>query len=126
MLLLETDLFDILFASATGTLAGMEINWSDGFECCVILAAKGYPENPEKGASISILPLGSKETMIFHAGTTEEQNGLMVSGGRVLGVAAKGTTLQEALDNAYEKIGQIDFSGKQYRKDIGKKALSLK
>lgn len=123
MLLLETDLFTILYSSATGTLAGIEVKWSDEYACCVILAAKGYPENPEKGACVTILPFGPADVMIFHAGTAKEGDNLVVSGGRVLGVAAKGKTLQESLSKAYAKIGQIEFSGNQYRKDIGASVL---
>lgn len=123
MLLLETDLFEILYACATGKLAGTKVKWRDEFACCVVLAAKGYPENPEKGARVTILPFGPADAMIFHAGTAKEGGNLAVSGGRVLGVAAKGKTLQDALNKAYGKIAQIDFSGKQYRKDIGASVL---
>jgi phosphoribosylamine--glycine ligase len=101
----------------------MEVNWSNEFACCVVIAAKEYPENPEKGASITVLPFGPTDSVIFHAGTTMEGDNLVVSGGRVLGIAAKGRSLHEALEKAYEKIAQIDFSGKQYRKDIGASVL---
>jgi len=124
MLLLETDLFEILDACASGTLEEIDIRWSNQFACCIILAAKGYPARPEKGAPITILPFKSENTVIFHAGTTLSNGELRVSGGRVLGVSARGETLKEALDKAYKKIDQIDFQGKQFREDIGESLLT--
>lgn len=122
MLLLESDLFEILYACAGGGIDMPEISWSGDYACCVILAAKGYPANPEKGATITILPHGPKDVLLFHAGTTQNE-GLFVEGGRVLGVAARDKTLQEALNKVYLKIEQIDFNGKQFRKDIGASVL---
>ena len=66
------------------------------------------------------------DIVVFHAGTKTENGKLITNGGRVLGVSAVSNTLEEALIKAYKAIEKISFEGMQYRKDIGKKALSLK
>ena len=123
LLLLETDLFEIMYACATGTLKQQNIRWNEEFACCVVVAAKGYPAQPEIGAEITILPFESKDSIIFHAGTATSGGKLVVAGGRVLGVATKGNTPREAIERAYRRIGQINFPGKQFRKDIGASVL---
>lgn len=124
MRLLKTDLFDILEACANGTLAELAIEWHSGFVVCVVIASGGYPDEYKKG-----LPLrGVAEAecvpnvVVFHAGTTFDGK-LKTSGGRVLGVTAIGNTLRDALDRAYEAAKLIEFEGRQYRSDIGAKAL---
>jgi phosphoribosylamine--glycine ligase len=61
--------------------------------------------------------------VVFHAGTKEENGKILTNGGRVLGVTAVGDNLSQALKKAYEAIEHIMFEGKQYRKDIGQKAI---
>ncbi|MBT7121167.1 MAG: phosphoribosylamine--glycine ligase, partial [Nitrosomonadales bacterium] len=65
-----------------------------------------------------------KGTFIFHAGTIFKNNKLMTSGGRVLGVTAKGETLEIAKNKAYRILSEIEFDGAQFRTDIGQKALN--
>ncbi|OFZ52899.1 MAG: hypothetical protein A3D92_16405 [Bacteroidetes bacterium RIFCSPHIGHO2_02_FULL_44_7] len=67
---------------------------------------------------------GNNDIVIFHAGTKMTRQDLVTNGGRVLGVSATGNSLQEALDKAYTAIDKISFEGMQYRKDIGKSALT--
>jgi phosphoribosylamine--glycine ligase len=125
MRILESDLFEILYACATGRLAAADVRWSDKSACCIVLAAKGYPTSTEIGDSITILPFGSKETFIFDAGVARKDNQLITNGGRVLGVTAVGDTLSEALEIAYGAVEHIDFPGKQFRRDIGASVVNI-
>jgi len=94
---------------------------------CVVVASKGYPEKPERGKVIRGLDrlVGRKDVMVFHAGTKKSGSEYVTSGGRVLGVTALGSTYGEAISKAYEAVNLIDFEGMYYRRDIGKKALTV-
>ena len=87
----------------------------------VVLASKGYPENPSAGDPITIRPLSNSNIVVFHAGTRRNTNGqLVTSGGRVLNVAATGPTVESARRDAYSVIGKsIQFPGMHCRSDIG-------
>jgi phosphoribosylamine--glycine ligase len=122
MRLLESDLFNILYACATNSLAGIEVAWSSKFACCIVAASEGYPGNIEKDLPI-VLPPTLDDIVIFHAGTKLKNDHLVTNGGRVLGVSAIGDSLQEALLTAYKGMEQVGFSGKQYRRDIGAAVL---
>jgi len=124
MRLLKTDLLDILEACVDGTLADLAIEWHSGFATCVIVASGGYPDEYKKGLPIRGVAEAERVPgiVVFHAGTTFNGE-LETSGGRVLGVTAIGNTLRNALDRAYEAVKLIEFEGKQYRSDIGAKAL---
>lgn len=122
MRLLESDLLDILLACTNGTLNDIKIRWADFSACCVVVASRGYPAVVEKGILVT-LPPNSAELVIFHAGTTVERESIETSGGRVLGITATGTTLEEALRFAYEAVSSNLFNGAQFRTDIGKTSL---
>ncbi|MEJ7846548.1 MAG: phosphoribosylamine--glycine ligase [Pyrinomonadaceae bacterium] len=120
---LETDLADICEAVIGGTLGEMPIEWRAGNSATVVLASAGYPEKPRTGDVISGVENTSArpDVSIFHAGTSRNANGeLVTSGGRVLGVTAMEDNLQEALDKAYEAACDISWEGMQYRRDIGR------
>ena len=87
----------------------------------VVLASKGYPENPMTGDPIAIRPLSNSNIVVFHAGTGRNTNGqLVTSGGRVLNVAATGPSVESARRDAYSVIGKsVQFPGMHYRSDIG-------
>jgi phosphoribosylamine--glycine ligase len=91
----------------------------------VILASDGYPENFNKGFEIKGLQNNSslKDRFIFHAGTKEDNNRIVNSGGRVLGITAVASTLKEAKENAYNLAEGIHFENKYYRKDIADSAI---
>ncbi len=91
----------------------------------VVLASRGYPENPEKGKEIRGLEEVKKmeDVVVFHAGTTLKDGKVVTNGGRVLNVCAYGKTLREAKERAYEAVSRIYFEGMHYRKDIGDKAF---
>lgn len=123
--LLKTDLFEIMLAIYEERLEEVDIEWEDGSVACVILASGGYPQKYESGKQIKGLNENGQieNAFIYHAGTKYENGFFLTSGGRVLGVTAKGMDLQEALDKAYKTVNLISFEGMHYRKDIGKKAL---
>lgn len=126
MRLLKTDLLDLLEACVDGKVAECKVEWHPGFAVCVVLASGGYPGDYKKGFSIS----GIKDAesisgvTVFHAGTIMSGELLKTSGGRVLGVTATGSTLRDALDNAYFAIGYIKFDNMHYRRDIGAKSFN--
>ena len=120
---LKTDLVDICEAMLDGSLPDLKIEWDFASTACVVLAAKGYPLAPQMGDIIYGLDAARKKenVVIFHSGTARDSTGEYVtSGGRVLGVTAKGDDLFAAQKNAYNAVGEISWEGTQYRRDIGK------
>lgn len=122
---LETDLVDVMLAVAEGRPEDIDLRWSEQWAVCVVLASEGYPGAYEKGRVI----LGVEEAealegvTVFHAGTARNADGeLVTAGGRVLNVVALGDSFDEARALAYEACDLINFEGKQYRTDIGRKA----
>ncbi len=91
----------------------------------VVIASRGYPQNPEKGKEIKGLEEAGKlpDVVLFHAGTTLKEGKIVTNGGRVLNVCAYGSSLKEAKEKAYEAVSRIHFEGMQFRKDIGDKAF---
>ncbi len=118
--LLKTDLLDIMIAVSEGKLGEINVEFTDKFACCVIMASEGYPASYKKGYEITFNT--DKET-VFVAGATLSDGKLVTSGGRVLGVTAVEDTLAKAVDSAYKKVEKISFENAYYRKDIGKRAL---
>ena len=127
MLRLTSDLLPYLHAAATGALASLpEPEWRDEAAICVVLAAKGYPDAPEKGSVIAGAEqdFGS-DVVVFHAGTVHDADGaLIAAGGRVLNVCARGETLAVARERAYAAVAKIDWPGGFHRSDIGWRALN--
>ena len=122
---LKTDIIDIFEAINNGTLAELDIEWADEACACVIAASGGYPKSYPKGIEITGLENGQKDgVVVYHAGTAIKDGKLVTSGGRVLGVTALGSDLQQALDKAYAALGEIHFDNMHFRHDIGKKALA--
>jgi len=120
---LESDLAELFVATVEGRLDEVEPVWSDKSAVCVVLAAGGYPGGYKKGDPIDGLDAAT-ESVVFHAGTTTDAQGRIVTnGGRLLGVTAVGDTIDEARRKAYADVDKIRYEGKQYRTDIGKKAL---
>jgi phosphoribosylamine--glycine ligase len=119
---MASDFVEPLFAAAHGTLDETLLEWKADPSVCVVLAAAGYPGPVRTGDAISGLDQ-VHEAMVFQAGTRLDENVLVTSGGRVVGVTASGATLNLAMGNAYEDVRKIHFDGMNYRKDIGKKGL---
>jgi len=123
---MESDILPLILACVEGTLDEIdEIKWKEGISICVVLAAKGYPDKPEKGKIIMGLEnlKNRKDIKVFHAGTKRSGGEFYTSGGRVLGVTAIGNDYKDAIDKVYGAVSSIEFEGMQYRKDIGAKAL---
>lgn len=126
--LLDSDLFEVMAACVNGDLSQKTIRWKAGYSACVVLASEKYPLSGSSGQPIKgldRLPLGSlhHDSVIFHAGTRYRGNEVVTNGGRVLGVQAWGSDLQQTLGRVYSTIQQISFPGMQYRCDIGYRAL---
>ncbi len=115
---LKTDLYEIFDAIIDGRLSDVDIQWTDDACVCVILASGGYPESYKKGVPITIGKL-SGDIVLYHAGTAFKDGKLVTSGGRVIGVTAKGKDIEEARKKAYDAIKNIHFDGMFYRHDIG-------
>lgn len=119
---LKSDLVDILLAAAEGRLADIEIEWNDEAAVCVILASGGYPGSYDTGIPIDGLD-EVQHSLIFHAGTAEQEGRIVTNGGRVLGVVGRGKDIAEARARAYADAERIQFAGKHCRTDIAVKAL---
>lgn len=115
---LKTDLYEIFDAIIDGRLSDIDIQWTDDACVCVILASGGYPESYKKGVPIAIGKL-PEDIVLYHAGTAFKDGKLVTSGGRVIGVTAKGKDIEEARKKAYDAIKNIHFDGMFYRHDIG-------
>ncbi len=131
MLRLKSDLVDIVEAAVQGRLDSIEAQWDRRVALGVVMAAGGYPDTPQKGAVISGLPALSSmgeeiDHQVFHAGTTLAGKDVVVSGGRVLCVTALGDNVSAAQRRAYEILEPIRFTGMQYRRDIGYRAIHRK
>lgn len=121
---LKTDIVDIFEAIDNETLSDLDVEWSDDACACVIMASGGYPKSYPKGIEITGLSNGQLDGVtVYHAGTKLQDNKLVTSGGRVLGVTALGDTLENALKKSYDAVEKIHFEGAHYRCDIGKRAL---
>jgi phosphoribosylamine--glycine ligase len=128
LLRLDSDLVDALEACVDGRLAETELHWSPGAAVCVVASSAGYPGSYRTGMAISGLEAAAQapEVVVFHAGTAQAGGQLVTSGGRVLGVSARGESLEQALARAYQALAEIDFEGMYYRRDIGHRALKGK
>ena len=123
--LLETDLFEIMLAIEDGRLDEVPVRFRGGAACCVVMASRGYPARYETGFEISLNGADRmKDTYIYQAGTKCENERLVTSGGRVLGVTALGADARAAQRAAYEAAGKIEFENAYYRRDIAKKAIA--
>lgn len=122
--LLESDLFEIMRAVRNGELDKVDVRFSKGSACCVVVASGGYPQKYGKGYEITI-PDDIKAD-VFVAGAADKDGKLVTSGGRVLGVTETAPTLSEAVALAYESAERVTFENAYYRRDIGKRALAAK
>lgn len=125
---LESDLIDALEACIDGKLSDTELRWTPGASACVIASSAGYPGSYKTGLPISGLGAAARVpgVEIFHSGTTQAGGQFLTAGGRVLGVTAAASTLDEALSRAYEAMAEIHFEGMYYRRDIGHRAKGRK
>jgi phosphoribosylamine--glycine ligase len=123
LLLLESDLVEIMQACLNGKLAQTPVAWRTGAAATIALTSGGYPGHYERGHQISGLAEAQAldDVVVFHAGTKRTGGDVLTNGGRVLNVSAWGTTLPAALARAYAAVDKIHFSAMHYRRDIGGK-----
>ena len=122
--MLKTDLLDIFEAVTDERLADIKIEWEDGYCVCVVLASGGYPTAYAKGKEITFDNLDDG-VVLCHAGTKKVDGKLVTDGGRVLGVCAKGDSLENARKKAYKNVEKVSFEAMHYRKDIGIKYRNI-
>ncbi len=117
---LESDLVDLLEATIDRRLGQVSAKWSDQASVCVVMASGGYPSRYETGKPLAGLEslTGVPEVMLFHAGTRQEGERIVTSGGRVLGVTAIKPSLSQAAQLAYETVAKIHFDCCYFRRDI--------
>jgi len=125
MMLMESDLSPYLEACVEGTLKELPApKFYKGSAITVCMCSGGYPEKYGKGFPIEGLDkINDPDVQVFHAGTQKVDDRYITKGGRVLNVTARGETLQEAQDKAYQICEKIHWEDSFYRKDIGYKAL---
>ena len=125
MMRLKSDLLPLLEATIDGKLDQVEAEWYQDPAVCVVLTANGYPGAYDKGKEISGLDklANWQQGFVFHAGTAKENHRWLTTGGRVLGVTARGESVAEAVKEVYRAVGEISWAGMHYRKDIARRAL---
>jgi len=122
---IESDFVGLLKGIATGTLDQYELRISPNYSTTVVMVSGGYPGSYEKGFPMS-LPEKTDNSVIFHAGTTTNAEGVLVNqGGRVLAITGFGSDLKGALENAFATVNQITWEKAYFRKDIGQDILKL-
>lgn len=122
MLLMESDLAEVMVACAKGHLADVDVKVSNKSAATVVVAAGGYPGDYKKGTPMTLGDI-PQDVVLFHAGTKVEEGQLKTSGGRVIAASAVGDTLENAVKKAYEGVVAIQFDGLQFRRDIAGRAL---
>ena len=123
MTLLKSDMLPIMEACLDGSLAEVKVEWHKDTAVCVVMAAPGYPGSYPKGLVLGLPEVNEDTGVIFHAGTALKNGRLVSSGGRVLGVTARGDSLEAARQRAYNIVEKIVFPDAHYRTDIGYKGL---
>jgi phosphoribosylamine---glycine ligase len=122
---LESDLVEALEASIEGRVSDGDFRWSNDASVCVVMASGGYPGSFEAGKKITGIDRAEsvEGVKVFHAGTAQRDGAYFSTGGRVLGVSARGSDLKTAVDRAYAAVSRISFEGSYFRKDIAARGL---
>ena len=125
---LKSDLFPLLMEVSQGRLGQHRLEWVIEPAVTVVLASSGYPGKYETGKVIEGLDSGKVEMdeglYVFHSGTKMENGKIVTSGGRVCAVTGISNNLKRSIERAYEGVERIHFEGRQFRKDIGQRALT--
>ena len=124
--MIDGDLAPLLAAAAEGNVEGHSVAFRPERHVCVVIASRGYPASSQSGVPIAGLrdAAASADVLLFHAGTARSGDQIVTAGGRVLTVVGRGATYEAAIERAYAGVEKIRFDGMQYRKDIGRKAVS--
>lgn len=122
---MQGDIVELMLASCEGWLDKVDLKWDKRSCVCVVVSSGGYPGDYETGKVITGLKEAGaeKDTVVFHAGTKLENNNLVTSGGRVLGVTSLGGSLEAAIEQVYKAVDKVKFDRCFFRRDIGSKAF---
>jgi phosphoribosylamine--glycine ligase len=115
---IKSDLLNLLKGIGDGTFSEKDLNITDEAATTVMLVSGGYPEAYEKGKEISRIEQ-VEESIVFHAGTKNDNGTIKTNGGRVIALTSFGETMEDALEKSFSSAEKISFEGKYYRKDIG-------
>jgi phosphoribosylamine---glycine ligase len=115
---IKTDLVSLFEAVAHEKLNEIAIEIDPRSATTIMVVSGGYPEEYEKGKIISGIE-NINESIVFHAGTKEEQGQILSNGGRIIAVTSFGDSFQEAIKKSYQSIDQLHFEAMYFRKDIG-------
>ena len=116
---IKSDIVPLLVATARGELSNVTVTFEKNVVATVVLVSAGYPGSYETGERIKIASIKDENIIPFHAGTVQDDHGLLTQGGRVLAITGLGNHLTEALANSYKGVESINWKGMNYRKDIG-------
>lgn len=126
MLRIDSDFVELLERMARSHLGDYHLEESSQYAATVVLVSEGYPESYAKGIPISYPHAPTFDSLLFHAGTSCDDSGhLVTSGGRVLTASCLGSTLEEALERCYKLADRVQYTGKTLRRDIGQDLLKL-
>lgn len=115
---IKTDLVDLFEAVADQSLDKVQLAVDGRTTCTVMLVSDGYPGAYEKGRAIAGLDK-VKDSVVFHAGTKDDNGNVLTNGGRVLAITSYGEDINEALEQSYANAQVVDYEGKYFRSDIG-------
>ena len=115
---IKSDLLHLFQGIGDGTFSEKDLHIDEDTAATVMLVSGGYPEKYEKGKVIAGLD-DVEGSIVFHAGTKQEEDAVLTNGGRVLAVTSFGKNIEDALNKSFVNAEKINFEGKYYRKDIG-------
>jgi phosphoribosylamine---glycine ligase len=123
MMRLMSDLLPALIAARDGVLQSVDLRWKTDHALCVVMAANGYPDEPQRGTEIRGLDIAAtdRDVKIFHAGTRRDGDRLLADGGRVLDITALGRDFDLARERAYAAVDRVDWPKGFCRRDIGRR-----
>ena len=124
MMRFQSDLVELIESALEGSLDKATIDWDPRSSMGVVMAAGGYPDSYNKGDVILGIPEETKDSKVFHAGTSTENGSLVTSGGRVLCVVGLGEKVSDAQREAYNIVKEISWDNVYYRDDIGHRAVA--
>ncbi len=124
MLRTDSDIVELMQAAAKGDLGDLELRHDPRTAVTVMMVSGGYPGPYPKGKIITGTDKVA-DTILFHAGTAVDDGRLVTSGGRVIAASSYGSSIADALERSFRAVGEVDFEGKYYRRDIGRDLMAL-